>query len=617
MATKERISITEAVGNYLCSYESQRKQFAIVGSDSRIKIWDTLKGKLGQLKESQHLNKKYTCISWSVATTKEKNTQVMLAAGTEKGEIIIWDVLKSNVVHQWSQKVTGQGHIGQVNDIVFGKSGTLYSCSEDKTILSWSLLSGALVSTVHTSKEAVNKICISHDGSVLAAAGTKIELIDLSSSKVFKKLTGHTNVITSMKFSHDSSLLITSANDRFIYLWSATSNASSTAALKAYTCESNPLFLDFAPTVNSTTYRFLGVTERGIVNIFNYSESNQNEEQSIVKSPTSDTNMIFYSQFASYDHVFITYGANLVAPSFLTLEIADSQGKLLPQVNATLPKQQLETIASKSVTVAPSKADNPVIDSRNAPLPKASMRTQNYNDMDIDGEANLVTPTPTNTIKSKGKSEQKELDEQSVTFKTALYQGLRSSDIKLLTDILCKNRPNRAVVYQSVRALPSLYAVKLLQICSEMIHHQENRAHVLHMWIKAIIQFHTSYLISYPDLVRTLSTLYLSIDKRVAVFPKLIKLHGRLDLLVSQYEKEVISSKKEIPSFTEDSEDEDDAETQNTSMKANLITQSNQALNLSDDEDDEEDQDEEEEEEEEDQVDDNSDDNDQMSEDDE
>lgn len=144
--------------------------------------------------------------------------------------------------------MNGQGHIGQVNDIVFGKTGTVYSCSEDKTILSWSLLSGALVrycntlicadceSTVHTSKEAVNKICISHDSSVLAAAGSKIELIELSSSKVFKKLTGHTNVITSMKFSHDSSLLITSAKDRFIYLWNTNPNAKSTAALKGLTC---------------------------------------------------------------------------------------------------------------------------------------------------------------------------------------------------------------------------------------------------------------------------------------------------------------------------------------------------------------------------------------------
>mmetsp|Transcript_14033 Transcript_14033/g.19518 ORF Transcript_14033/g.19518 Transcript_14033/m.19518 type:complete len:615 (+) Transcript_14033:82-1926(+) len=614
MATKQRISITEAVGSYLCSYESQRKQLAVVGNDSRIKIWDTQRGKLSQLKEGQHLNKKYTCISWC-NITKEKDTQVLLAAGTDKGEIIVWDVLKSNIVHQWSQKVTGQGHIGQVNDIAFGKNGTIYSCSEDKTILSWSLLSGALVSTVHTSKEAVNKICVSHDGSVLAAAGTKIELIDLSSSKVFKKLTGHTNIITSMKFSHDSSLLVTSAKDRFIYLWSTNSNSTSTSALKAFTCESNPLFLDFAPAVKSTTYRFLGVTERGIVNVFNYNTSEESDEHSIIRSPGTDSNMIFFSQFGSYDHVFVTYGANLVTPSFLTLEIADSQGNLLPEVQTTLPKQQQDRKTAKTVTITPDKAENPVIDSRNAPLPKASMRKQNNNDMDIEGEANVVTPIPDSIGKSKGKADQKGVDEQSVTIKTALYQGLRSSDIKLLTEVLCVSRVPRAIVFQSVKGLPSLYAVKLLQICSEMIQHQENRAHVLHLWIKAVIQHHTSYLISYPDLVRTLSTLYLSIDKRVAVFPKLIKLHGRLDLLVSQYEKEVAATKKDIPTYTEDSDDEDDESQQNTSMKANLITQSNQSLNLSDDEEDQEDEDEEEEEEE--GMDENSDDNNAMSEDDE
>lgn len=64
----------------------------------------------------------------------------------------------------------------------------------------------------------------------------------------------------------------------------------------------------------------------------------------------------------------------------------------------------------------------------------------------------------------------------------------------------------------------------------------------------------------------------------------------------------------QIPSYTEESDEEDEDTQVNTSMKANLITQSNQALNLSDDEDEDEEDEEEEEEDREDDEDYNSDD---------
>jgi len=53
-------------------------------------------------------------------------------------------------------------------------------------------------------------------------------------------------------------------------------------------------------------------------------------------------------------------------------------------------------------------------------------------------------------------------------------------------------------------------------------------------WIRAILIEHTSYLITLPDLVKSLSGLYLIVDSRLSVFKKLLKLSGRMDLLLSQ-----------------------------------------------------------------------------------
>jgi U3 small nucleolar RNA-associated protein 5 len=49
---------------------------------------------------------------------------------------------------------------------------------------------------------------------------------------------------------------------------------------------------------------------------------------------------------------------------------------------------------------------------------------------------------------------------------------------------------------------------------------------------------HTGFLLSQPALVANLEALYTVIDSRVAVYKKLLKLSGRLDLLMSQLPSE-------------------------------------------------------------------------------
>jgi len=65
-----------------------------------------------------------------------------------------------------------------------------------------------------------------------------------------------------------------------------------------------------------------------------------------------------------------------------------------------------------------------------------------------------------------------------------------------------------------------------------------------------------------PDLVKTLSILYLTVDARLNVFKKLLKLSGRLDLLLSQVTAQRgRTSQGPIVSYeqtNESDEDEDD-----------------------------------------------------------
>lgn len=61
-----------------------------------------------------------------------------------------------------------------------------------------------------------------------------------------------------------------------------------------------------------------------------------------------------------------------------------------------------------------------------------------------------------------------------------------------------------------------------------------NRAASLGRWIRALLSCHLGYLISVPGLPEKLALLHQLIDRRVASFPKLLQLQGRLDLLLAR-----------------------------------------------------------------------------------
>lgn len=61
-----------------------------------------------------------------------------------------------------------------------------------------------------------------------------------------------------------------------------------------------------------------------------------------------------------------------------------------------------------------------------------------------------------------------------------------------------------------------------------------SRGAALVPWLRAVMVQHTAYLMTVPGLVHKLARLYQTVDARLVVFKKLLKLSGRLDLVLSQ-----------------------------------------------------------------------------------
>jgi hypothetical protein len=53
-------------------------------------------------------------------------------------------------------------------------------------------------------------------------------------------------------------------------------------------------------------------------------------------------------------------------------------------------------------------------------------------------------------------------------------------------------------------------------------------------WIKTTVLVHASFLMTIPNINDTLGSLYQLLDSRLSVFPTLLALNGRMDLMLAQ-----------------------------------------------------------------------------------
>ena len=123
---------------------------------------------------------------------------------------------------------------------------------------------------------------------------------------------------------------------------------------------------------------------------------------------------------------------------------------------------------------------------------------------------------------------------------------------------------------QRVRLVTSLQLIqsypRLFRVVGKL-EKNPNRSAALGQWIRALLSCHLGYLVSVPGLPEKLALLHQLIDRRVASFPKLLQLHGRLDLLLARAKSDGGGSRRrdggramDAPEAVYREEDEEDEE---------------------------------------------------------
>uniref|UniRef100_A0AAX7UU53 Small-subunit processome Utp12 domain-containing protein n=1 Tax=Astatotilapia calliptera TaxID=8154 RepID=A0AAX7UU53_ASTCA len=567
-----------------CVFSPKSRQFlALCAQDGRLRIWNTDSKTLHQeYVPSAHLSATCTCIAWGPCRTvkegpqrkkrKSEAVQVeekadLLAMGTAAGTVLIYSTAKGAL-----HCTLDGAHSGGVNCVQWHpEESLLYSGSDDTNIVEWDLQTGKTRSKWKADHAAVTSLCVSPDGKLLLSAGHIIKMWDLDTKEVYRKFTGHSTAVTTLRFattrppdSNGLYFLSGAAHDRLLSVWQVREDGKDKNSVVSFTLTDEPQHIDLV-TSNSKeeAVRLAVVCKDGQLHLFEHFLNGPCKkplspsctvQMSDTKESPIPIPLLAAVLGADTRTVMLAYGSHL-QPVMEKVEIntAERHVCLTRDVQTTL-SLSMETTVSKVKTPivnAKSKVLVPGLPGHKAPL-KGTSQGSEKRKKDTDTKemsiAERLGEIDLSTVSEKGASK----GTASLTtdnFAVLLVQGLESNDASILNKVFQTRK--EMVIKKTVARLPLSAVLPLVEEVSVpfMVKKQHFVAALMVRWLKAVLMHHTSYLASLPDLVTQLGVLYHMIESRVKMFHKLTKLDGKLYLLMTQVSANICSVVHSIISF--------------------------------------------------------------------
>ncbi|KAI8980524.1 WD40-repeat-containing domain protein [Pilobolus umbonatus] len=554
-------------GIEICSFDESTtaEYFALIShamDRHRLRIFNV---RSGTVMNDYSSHEKYTSLTWgymkdtgelqasTVQAFKKKKTgnslTRIIALGTQTGSIYLYSLSHGDIVKKLSF-----AHTTPIVDFVMKKDGSRgYSVAEDSYIVEWNIEEGKEIRQWKADTKNVKKLKLSHDETKLATAGHTITLWDLNTYEIIKKFTGHASPIKELSFSAQDDLLISSAiDDRYVNVWDSQSTNTNSNNLTALTLESNVIHVDFSHKEPSV----LAVTEDGIVGIWeNASSTNQghiHSRRKMIRSLTKEADSkirivsneatpipIISAAFVIDNNsksIMIARGSS-IKPSFEVISFVDEEtGNIVSDIELT--RQPITNYLIDTASIAANNL-------------KTTRKAYNESTVTVVGttDYSMIQPTlemsepsieqklqelDVDSSPLKGKSENKKLVPipSASSLQVVLVQALHAKDKALLE--ACLQHHKLDIVQNTVKRLPTEYLIPLLLELITKFQEKPARAPELLVWIQTVLLTHTAYLMTVPDLIGKLSNFYQALDNRLNVFPKLLALKGRLDIVQSQ-----------------------------------------------------------------------------------
>lgn len=468
----------------------------------------------------------------------------------------------------------GGKHTGTVNSATWGKDAkTVFTCSNDKHICKWNLSKKAFEKKWRADSQAITRLAYLSQAAAAAGGGSKggggggrgvdllisaglqIKIWDAEELVELQTLRGHAFGVGSLSRSADSqnvlSCVHSESDDPLIYVWSVQNEDAAAGPVTTLLPKTAPVDIAEA-SVGDGDSRVLAVTTSGLLHIF---EAEEDEDDSAPCNPTSTINLVtgdvpsapvdilsaIFSPGKAGSHVLVARGV-AAAPVFEhIMYTSEETGE---PIDLTLTRQAAASLllgAGGSSSggggqrgTGAAAAEATIVSASDGLKTSNAKRKKSKQSVGGAAEPSLADQVQAMAVATGGAGSALPTAgaPRAGSLAHMLAQALHSNDKALLEE--CLNNTNEGVVRNTVMRLPPTLAVRFLTDVVDRLEAKPSRGVTLMVWIRAVLLIHSSYLMTVPDLPNILSGLYNLIDARLAVFPRLLKLSGRLDLLLSQ-----------------------------------------------------------------------------------
>jgi U3 small nucleolar RNA-associated protein 5 len=296
------------------------------------------------------------------------------------------------------------------------------------------------------------------------------------------------------------------------------------------------------------------VTSKGHLILFQHYFQSKNKKKTKSKAPIKSWKRIqiesdsgsplkilaaFFYSFQDQESILIIYGSSL-SPTIEKINMSDLKSsndkdviiliRLDPdQTSVALQREvnKIETpLVAKELKVFAPAAAAAVASKRKSTEPTQMSLEERLNVMGIDNENENDNENDNVYLMKNGQMPKTD------NLLVLLVQGLQSNDAKMLNHVL--QHKNEKVVSKTVRMLPTNYVIILVKELNKRLQGHAQSGMGLIKWLKCLLMSHTSFLMSYPDLIDSLGSVYEMMSARTKLFPQLAKLQGKLQLVMSQ-----------------------------------------------------------------------------------
>ena len=326
-----------------------------------------------------------------------------------------------------------------------------------------------------------------------------------------------------------------------------------------FALEHNPI--DIFVTVEKNMCHLGAVADNGSLYLWQKQFEATGSSQPILPTVVSSSDgQVMTACFVGSDTILCARGSQ-VKPLFDTFAFRTSEGELVSQLNVVTASENLlldaEEMETSSARGKKSKQVHVVSLADKAP---ATM----VKDLDDIGTDQATSETEETTLADRlaqlqevidadiptaGDNEEDEVagtmvEPQSGSLIKVLEQALQSKDNSMLE--YCLRLTDVEMIETTVEGLNSTRVIPFLTRIVDKFERKPMRGHNLCIWIRAILKFHTAYLMTVPELVHKLSTLYQTLEARLAVFSQLYRVSGRLELMLNQIARQSESKSQSI-----------------------------------------------------------------------